>query len=158
MGAVGSLYRMLPAASVTVPAHMEAQLLCPHCHFSRNNWLSDIWVLIGWCRLGSMVLSCSFHSQTCMTWQTCMAIQFHMIKLPQCLSIKPLPLLFLHTPAKRQGASADELHVTAAKTPTFCWTQDPVKTQARPNQPWTRCSLFKTAPRQPWPVFKVAHF
>ena len=42
----------------------------------------------------------------------------------------------------KQGASADKLQVKA-QNPTPCWTR---QIQARPNQPWARCSVFIPPP------------
>ncbi len=42
-------------------------------------------------------------------------------------------------PARRQGASADKLHVRAGTYPAHGWT---CQIQAIPNHPWARCSLF----------------
>ena len=56
-----------------------------------------------------------------------------------------LLLLLLHAfPAyMRQGASADKLQSRATTYPTPCWIR---QIQARPNQPWARCSVFLPPP------------
>ena len=51
---------------------------------------------------------------------------------------------FLHAfPAKRQSTSCRQGACKGCQIPTPCWTR---QIQARPNQPWARCSVFLPPP------------
>ncbi len=53
-------------------------------------------------------------------------------------------VITVHTvPAKRQGTSCRQAAVTGCHNPSPCWTR---QIQARPNQPWTRCSVLIPPP------------
>ena len=68
--------------------------------------------------------------------------------------IKILLLILLHAfPAKRQGTSRRQFAVKGCHNPTPCWTR---QIQARPNQPWTRSSVFILPPASRGQSIKIS--
>ena len=53
---------------------------------------------------------------------------------------------------KRQGASCRQAANKGCQTPTPCWTR---QIQARPNQPWARCSVYVPSPASRGPYIHI---